>query len=118
MKRSFLKKNYKEKEREYSMEDLFSLYRRLWNKLGTNKFCSICNTPIYGDIKTIYFDHLIEKNGRPDLALMEWNIAFCCENCHYKKNTGFALEKHKELINEAIKRDNEEKEIKSIEEIG
>ena len=53
----------------------------------------------------MYWDHLIEKSPRPDLAFEEWNLIFLCGECHSQKTNGFAMEKHKELIKKAQQRD-------------
>lgn len=117
MKRTPIKRSFKpikkvsEKQKEKNTEDaertkkLHLWFQELWDKMPYYKYCSICNTPIYGENNSIYWDHLIEKANRWDIAFEEWNICFCCGNCHYQRSNGFPKEKHKELILKAIEYD-------------
>lgn len=92
----------KNTERTQTLHEWFQL---LWDKLPVSRYCTICGTPIYGLNKPIYWDHLIEKQNRWDIAFEEWNICFCCGDCHTKRSNGFPLPKHQELINKAIEYD-------------
>lgn len=80
-------------------------FDKLWEALPEKKFCTICGKPIWGNNNPIYWDHLIEKAPRWDIAFEEWNIVFVCGDCHTKRNNGFPLPKHKELILKAIEYD-------------
>lgn len=73
----------------------------LWAALPREKHCSSCGVRIYGENKSIYWDHLIEWSKRPDLKYEEGNMYFCCFECHQKKSNGFPTEAHKAAIEEA-----------------
>ena len=95
------KQKEKNVEKRKNTEILHNWFNILWEKLPKNKLCSICNTPIFGSNLSIYWDHLLEKNKYPELALNEDNILFVCGTCHTLKTNGNPLPKHKELIEEA-----------------
>ncbi len=57
--------------------------------METPRKCKSCDKPIYGDFAPIYFDHLLEKSSFEEIAMEEWNIYFCCTDCHNLKNNGF-----------------------------
>jgi hypothetical protein len=81
-------------------ERLQELYDKLWLKLPRRKTCSCCGTVIYGDNKTIYWDHILDKSVYPDFALEEWNLLFVCGDCHAQKSMGHPTEKHQKIIAE------------------
>lgn len=84
-----------------TLNKLHVWFQELWDKMGNLKRCSSCEMRIYGEIRTIYFDHLLPKNKYPELEFEEKNIYFCCANCHTKKENGFPTEKHEEAIQKA-----------------
>lgn len=55
-------------------------------------------------VRSYYFDHLIEKSSRPDLAYEKDNIFICCLACHTLKTDGHPTEVHKEAIEKAIEK--------------
>lgn len=89
---------------------LHEWFQKLWDLLPGKKFCTVCKRPIYGLNKPIYWDHLIEKQHRWDIAFEEWNICFVCGDCHTKRNNGYPLPEHQELINKAINYDKSKRE--------
>ena len=92
------KKNIEKKENTEILHRWFDI---LWKKLPGNKLCTICNTPIYGENLSIYWDHLILKSKYPEFALEEDNIVFLCGDCHTNRTNGFPHPKHQKLIEEA-----------------
>lgn len=82
-------------------KELHEFFQQLWDRMPKKKNCQSCGAPIWGEIKTYYFDHLLEKNKYPELALLEWNIFFCCQPCHTKKTAGYPTEKHAKAIEKA-----------------
>lgn len=75
--------------------------KSLWDKMPKNKKCSSCGCNIWGEFKTIYFDHLLEKSRYEELEFEEENIYFCCGDCHTLKGNGFPTENHKKAIDGA-----------------
>lgn len=88
----------KEKKKEYT-EKQFELFRQIWNEREHN--CQSCGKYLGKEIKSIFFDHLIEKSKRKDLALEKDNILLVCADCHHVKTIGFPTAKHLEYINKA-----------------
>ena len=86
----------KEKKKEYTKLQ-FELFQEIWNERKHN--CQSCGFWLGNEPKSIFFDHLIEKSKRKDLALIKENILLVCENCHSCKTMGFPTAKHLEYIN-------------------
>lgn len=117
IKRTPLRRKFKpikkksDKQKEKDIEDaertlrLHQWFQELWDNLPEEKRCTVCKKRIFGDNSTIYWDHLIEKQNRWDIAFELWNILFVCGDCHTKRNNGFPLPKHKEFIKKAIEYD-------------
>ncbi len=103
IKRISKKQEERKQIKKENTKILHNWFNELWGKLPRNKHCTICSAPIYGENLTVYWDHLLEKNQYPELALEERNIVFCCQNCHEAKTNGHPLPKHKELIEQAKK---------------
>lgn len=76
----------------------------LWNKMSIPKVCKSCGIEVKGEFSTINFDHLLLKSLFPEYMFEEWNIFFCCGNCHHLRHNGFASLKHSKAINKAINR--------------
>lgn len=89
-------KIFKEKKKEYTKIQ-FELFLEIWNERKHN--CQSCGFWLGNEPKSIFFDHLIEKSKRKDLALIKENILVVCENCHSCKTAGFPTVKHLEYIN-------------------
>jgi len=105
LKRSHMKQKSKgkelseEKQEKYKMLLFFELF---WISLPEGgKRCWSCSKPLYEPMRTYYFDHLIEKSKRPDLALERDNIFLCCLTCHSLKTDGHPTDPHREAIEKA-----------------
>lgn len=68
------------------------------------KICQSCGAKLYSPPNTYYFDHLIEKSKRPELAMEKDNIFLCCFSCHELKTNGHPTKKHQEAIRKAKER--------------
>lgn len=79
-------------------EDI-EFYESIWR--SREHKCEVCGKKLYGEIRSIYFDHLLEKSTHPHLRHTEWNIGLVCFDCHTVKTNGFPKEKHKQLIETA-----------------
>ena len=66
--------------------------------------CQSCGKALQLPTRNYYFDHLIEKSKRPDLAMEKDNIFLCCLVCHSLKTDGHPTEKHQEAIRKAKER--------------
>lgn len=86
----------KEKDR------MFLFFTSIWISVAfSQRKCESCGKPLTDPIRSYYFDHLIEKSKRPDLALEEENIFLCCLECHALKTSGFPTQAHQKAINKA-----------------
>lgn len=86
-------------------EKLYEFFRDLWNSTSEdNRKCEACGKHLYEPIRNYYFDHLVEKSKRPDLALERDNIFLCCLECHALKTDGHPRDLHKLAIEAAKKR--------------
>lgn len=93
------KQKQKNKEKAEATKRLHVFFLELWDKLPKNKKCICCGDSIWGEISTIYFDHLLEKSKYPELAMEIDNIYYpVCSNCHGSKTNGYPKPKHKEAI--------------------
>lgn len=77
---------------------LYNLYNALplWDRK-----CQSCGAILNREPRTYYFDHLIEKSKRPDLAMEKDNIFICCLTCHALKTDGHPTEVHRAAIEKA-----------------
>lgn len=91
----------KKDESESLWNWLFSMYKLIPE---TGKRCESCGKKLSIIPRTYYFDHLIEKSKRPDLAMEAENIFLCCLECHSLKTNGHPTEKHQEAIRKAKER--------------
>lgn len=65
------------------------------------KVCQSCGQRLGFKPLNYYFDHLIEKSKRPELAMEKDNIFLCCLSCHSLKTDGHPTKKHQEAIQKA-----------------
>lgn len=81
-------------------------YQHIWDTRP--HICSSCNNPIYGELRTTYIEHVLEKgNDRfAHLRYCEDNIRVICQDCHSLKSNGFPTEKYQEIIDETLKKFN------------
>lgn len=104
MKRTPLRRASKNKIRktEKRIAEQSEFFHNIWNSTprGDRK-CQGCGKPLYEPIRSYYFDHLIEKSKRPDLALEKDNIFLCCLECHALKTDGHPTEPHRLAIEKA-----------------
>jgi 5-methylcytosine-specific restriction endonuclease McrA len=85
--------------------ELINFFTRFWlDTPSGDRECQSCGKKLNEPPRTYYFDHLIEKSKRPDLAMEKDNIFLCCLECHSLKTNGFPTEKHQEAINKAKER--------------
>lgn len=103
---SLTKVAIKKKMREEKKKaDMFNFFEGIWNQISfEDRRCNSCGASLYSPFKSYYFDHLIEKSKRPDLALERGNMFICCFDCHYKKTNGHPTKKHQEAVEKAKER--------------
>jgi len=106
MKNSSLRRKRKIAEEKIEEESLRmkNFFQGLWNKIPASlRHCWSCDKLLYEPVRSYYFDHLIEKSKKPELAYDEYNIFLCCLECHALKTDGHPTEVHQKAI-EAAKR--------------
>lgn len=106
LKRTLLKNKRRTEEeiseREKERLKMLLFFELIWISLPSGaKRCWSCEKELYEPMRSYYFDHLIEKSRRPDLALERDNIFLCCLTCHSLKTDGHPTEKHQEAIEKA-----------------
>ncbi len=85
----------KEEKKEYTKNQT-EFFLEIWKERKHN--CQSCGIWLGNGAKSIFFDHLLEKNKRKDLALVKENILLVCSDCHSLKTMGFPTAKHLEYI--------------------
>jgi hypothetical protein len=94
-------------KKKYNKEDI-DKQNQLFTKHWASKvhYCESCNIYLGSQNKTIFHDHLLEKNKYPDFKNELWNLYLVCLACHDEKTRGFptvahraAIQKAKELAN-------------------
>lgn len=88
-------------KKKQETEELHEWFQQLWEKLPKKKKCQSCGAPIWGENRSYYWDHLLEKNKYPECRMEEWCLYFCCFTCHSLKTNGFPTKNHKKAIQEA-----------------
>ncbi len=109
MKRTPLKRGSKKlrifKRPIEDIEESLKLKTFLWNLWWElpipERGCKSCGKKLHNPPRSYYFDHLIEKSKRPDLALERDNIFLCCLECHALKTDGHPTDPHREAIEKA-----------------
>lgn len=84
-----------ERAQQEAMWEMFELH---WN--SKSHICENCGTTIWGENKSLYHDHLLEK-GNPRYEHLKYevgNLFLCCWECHTNKGNGYPGEKHKQAI--------------------
>lgn len=87
-------------------EKMWNLFEQHWlvkTKQGGKHYCESCQEPIYGENKSLYHDHLLEK-GNPRYEHLKYelgNLFLCCWSCHDNKGRGYGSDKHKQAIEQA-----------------
>jgi len=106
LKRGKAKLSRKAKGRDMKrIVDEFNFFADIWGATSeANRKCESCGKKLYEPARSYYFDHLIEKSKRPDLAFEKDNIFLCCLTCHSLKTDGHPTEVHRKAIEKAKER--------------
>ena len=99
------KKQKTPEEKQQQSEDIekmWALMEEHWN--SKPHVCESCGDPIWGENKTLYHDHLLEKSVYEEYKYDIDNLFMCCWECHTKKGNGYPTEKHKVAIQTVRKR--------------
>jgi 5-methylcytosine-specific restriction endonuclease McrA len=98
------KQKVKIQEKKEYTKTQFEMFLEIWEE--KEHYCESCECYLGDEPLSVFFDHLIEKSKRKDLALEKENIFLCCLQCHSSKTNGYPTEKHKQAIIKAIKQFN------------
>lgn len=108
LKRKSIKKRppteEKIEEQKLQRDKDWQFYQEIWDEREHR--CTICSDKIYGELKSLYIDHIIEKSIRPELRYEKGNIAILCQHCHCKKTDGIIREKYRDIIEETKRKYN------------
>ncbi len=111
LKKSSLKRKSKtveeKQQQKEDIEKMWELFEEHWQKTMTKygaHWCESCSIRIWGENKSLYHDHLLEKSVYEEYKYDIDNLFLCCWECHTKKGNGFPTEKHKAAIDNAHKR--------------
>lgn len=63
--------------------------------------CQSCGKKLYGELKSYYMDHLLEKSIYPEFKYERANMFICCDTCHSSKSNGHPSNIHQLAINAA-----------------
>lgn len=94
--------------KQIAYELRWELFRKVWSKRP--HVSQISGTPLRGELKNYYCDHLLERSNYPLAQYQEWNILLVTEEEHSRKGRGFpgseqpTDEKYKLLIKQALER--------------
>jgi hypothetical protein len=88
-------------DRKQQRTNDIEFYEKIWSK--RKHICEICSAPLYNEISTAFFDHLIEKAIHPELRYEENNIILVCIDCHSLKTNGFMGAEYADRILKAKK---------------
>lgn len=81
------------------MHEFFNLH---WSKKPHR--CESCGQYLGKENKTIFHDHLLEKNKYPQFKFELSNMYMVCLKCHDEKTRGFPTANHKKAIEDAKSR--------------
>jgi hypothetical protein len=110
LKRSPLKRKRKteavRKQEQTDIARMFGLYTEHWD--SKEKVCASCGDPIYGECKSLYHHHLLEKglSRYEHLKYEIENLMMLCEPCHTDVNSGYPSQRVIEETNKAHKKFN------------
>lgn len=104
MKRKTLKKRSEkavakimENKKEQDMLNRF--FAAIWESMRSeHRNCQSCGKWLGPEMRSYFFDHLVEKSRYPKYKFDKENIFMCCFECHSKKTAGFPTEKHQQAI--------------------
>lgn len=85
----------------------YDFYNFLWEQ-ALSKNCEVCGVYLGSENKTMFHDHLLEKNSHPHLRYDPTNMILVCGECHAQKSMGNPLPKHQEAINNRLKLENQD----------
>ncbi len=87
-----------ERAQQDAMWEMFELH---WS--SKPHICENCNTPLWGENKSLYHDHLLEKGTEKykHLKYEIGNLFLCCWECHTNKGNGYPGKKHQQAIQNA-----------------
>jgi len=91
-------------EQKLQRDKDWQFYKEIWEEREHR--CTICSDKIYGELKSLYMDHIVEKSVRPELRYEKGNIAILCQHCHCKKTDGVIGEKYRDIIEETKRKYN------------
>ncbi len=77
-------------------ERMWDMFIEIWNERPHRS--EISGASLGMEPRTYMFDHAIEKSTHPEFKFNKKNIILCTGDEHTKKNNGFPLPAHKELI--------------------
>lgn len=92
-------------KKKIDTERLHLLYHEIWEerKINGKNYSEISGEYLGKEPLTIYFDHLLDKHLYENLIYDKRNIILVTFAEHQKKNNGFPLGKHSDLIEKAKK---------------
>lgn len=101
-------------DRKAESEKMWELFNRHWektwcrDKITNDKLlhrCESCDTAIWGENKSLYHHHILEKgNSRYEHLKYEiGNLMLLCEPCHTRTTNGYPSDKIKEVTAETKK---------------
>ena len=94
-------------EKQQQSEDIAAmwlLFEEHWEKKPHR--CENCDVQIYGENKSLYHDHLLEKSKYKELKYEIDNLYLVCADCHTRKTNGSISVRYQKAINNAKKRFN------------
>jgi 5-methylcytosine-specific restriction endonuclease McrA len=98
-----LKKKAKTPEQVQEQKDRYEkdweFYRSIWD--SRPHICEVCGVSLYGELLSLYIEHLLEKSSYPEYRYEARNVAVVCGDCHSRKTDGNPHPKHVELIQKA-----------------
>lgn len=99
----------KEQQDQYNAD--WEFYKKIWDSrwctnerpVGWWHICESCKQQIWGELKSLYIDHILEKSVFPQLRYEPDNIAILCTDCHSSKTNGIVNSVYKNRIEKAKK---------------
>lgn len=95
-------------ENKENTEKMWELFEQVWKEVerGYRRHCESCGAQIWGEIRSLYFHHLLPKGVEryEHLKLEKENIMFLCSTCHTKTESGYAPWNVQQRTEEAHKR--------------
>ena len=74
-------------EQKEGIERMWALFELHW--MAKDHRCEECNTPIYGENKTIYHHHMIPKAKWKQYKYDICNLILLCWSCHSQVEAGY-----------------------------